>query len=293
MAFENQLQDLQNIHFLSTSETIDDIREDLHFTKLWADSFWRRRKQHSNRPDPEVSILNNLEFQEHTAPNVLEIGFAYGRFAKKALEVLPSTTQYYGLEVCKHFAPYYNQYWSSAALSEIQLLMVLDNFFKPATSLLPLSFDLIILPMNTFPTFLHSALSRFMNRLSEMLSEKGSFIFSTHKPPKDLESRSLEDLQQKFQGDRGGSVHVDVEDRIYLEWYPFTFARRDYGLHVKNVQCYLRYSNSFDLLEKGTFWTQVEFYTQEYLHSLVQSHSMRLELLDDQSHSLVYQITHE
>lgn len=62
---------------------------------------------------------------------------------------------------------------------------------------------------------------------------------------------------------------------------------------MKNVQYYHRYSNSFDLLEKGLFWTQIEFYTSEYLQNLVQSLGMYLELLDDQGHSLVYQIGHE
>ena len=76
MPDENVLKKLRNNGILLKDEQLDCIRSDLHLTKLWADAFWRRRKQHSWRTDPEIAILRKLEFS-----TVLEIGAAYGRVA--------------------------------------------------------------------------------------------------------------------------------------------------------------------------------------------------------------------
>jgi len=40
----SELKKLHDFGFLMENESISDIRNDLHSSKIWADIFWRRRK---------------------------------------------------------------------------------------------------------------------------------------------------------------------------------------------------------------------------------------------------------
>ena len=46
----------------------------------WSEIFWRLKKRHQNRPDPELPFI-----KKSNPKTVLELGSAYGRFTRKIL----------------------------------------------------------------------------------------------------------------------------------------------------------------------------------------------------------------
>lgn len=42
---------------LLDEERVDDCDKELHQTKKWADTFWRRKNRHNSREDPEINII--------------------------------------------------------------------------------------------------------------------------------------------------------------------------------------------------------------------------------------------
>ena len=97
---ESELQKLHDSGFLMANESISNIRNDLHSSYFWADVFWRRRKNHANRYDPEIQFIF-----DSNPTTILEIGTAYGRVLNKiAIENEKQTkkAQLFGIEICKY-----------------------------------------------------------------------------------------------------------------------------------------------------------------------------------------------
>lgn len=99
---ESELEYLLKIGFLTEKDDTSKIIKDPYEYENWPELFWRLRKQHSIRPDPEINYIEN-------GSNVLEIGSAYGRFTRKLQEKLPQAS-ITGLELSSQFEKYRNQY---------------------------------------------------------------------------------------------------------------------------------------------------------------------------------------
>ena len=272
MSEEQLLEKLIRIGFLSKNEGFEVIRGDLHYTKLWADAFWRRRFSHEKRVDPEIRIIKELNFQ-----NVLEIGSGYGRIAYKVLEEYPETN-YTGIDVSPSFSKYHVEY-SEKKKHRMQLLHL--NFFKED---LEGKYDLILLPMNTLPTLPFQALVPLFDKVRTLLSDKGSFVFTTYKLPNQIEDMNL----TKFTRNRSGELLID-EDRITIETYQLDLQMKEYGVKSTNVQLYHRLNNSYDKVERGIFWTQNEYVVTNIFDELILKSGLQFEV-DETDHSRVYTV---
>jgi len=146
---ESELQKLHDFGFLMQNESISDIRNDLHSSEIWADVFWRRRKNHAKRDDPEIQFLF-----DNDPKTILEIGTAYGHVLNKiALENEKQVNKavLFGIEICKHCKKYFQAYSKNHTLLE-NCVILFDDFLK-SNNLFQKQFDVIVLPMNTFPSF--------------------------------------------------------------------------------------------------------------------------------------------
>jgi len=145
MTLQDELDHLKKIGFLPSEVTKGKIQTDLHINQCWADAFWRRRDSHQHRSDPEIEVIKQLIADGREVDQALEIGAAYGRVTYKLaqLEGIRSIT---GIDICKYFA----DYTDITAVPE-HISFIYDDLFT--THLDHDAFDLIVLPMNTLPSF--------------------------------------------------------------------------------------------------------------------------------------------
>lgn len=180
LSFEDELSILKDNRILYETENISNINHNAYSTKIWADAFWRRRKNHSNRFDPEIEIVT-----KHHPSKVLEIGSAYGRVTRKLIESINQTAELSGIELNPHFEEYAKNYAETyPSLGSVEFIF--DDFldFQKGSGG---EFDLIVLPMNTFPGFTTDVLSNLFDAVKINLEVDGKFIFSTHKFPQNLD----------------------------------------------------------------------------------------------------------
>lgn len=269
------VEKLKQQGILLESDHTDQFRDDLHYTKLWADSFWRRGNRHSVRKDPEIQFLKDTN-----PTSVLEIGSAYGRFAKQALGVLGEEVSYTGIEVCHHFQPYLQRYFNTVPSN---LTLRYDNFFEITE--FDNKFDSIVLPMNTLPSFPNQSLGLLLQQIKKFLKPGGYFIFSSYIIPSKI---SEKDLVTRFSRPRSGELLVEDADRIAMEYVPLERSLTDFGASEQFILLFHRLDKMYSIQERAIFWNQHQFLTQQYLEDLLTSHGFSVEERDDKSHSLVY-----
>ncbi len=247
---------------------ITNIRSDLHRSKLWADSFWRRKNYHSRRIDPEIELLRSMKFD-----TILEIGAAYGRIANKITEKM--NINYTGIEICDYFKPYYNEY-----NKEGKFEIIFTDFFD---KMIDKTFDIVLLPMNTFPTFTYSSISMLLDKVKKYLNDDGKFIFSTYKLHEDINSDNINRYKRRI----AGELLIDIKDRIALESHQYSLEITEYGASSKSIQMYHRLDNKYNILEKELFWTYIEYITHDSLLELLINSDFKVEV-NETSHSMVY-----
>ena len=279
MSSESIFNKLREDGILQKDEKLDRIRSDLHYTKLWADAFWRRKKQHSRRVDPEIAILDKLDFS-----SILEIGVAYGRVAYKIIEKFPSIS-YTGIEVCSHSADYHKQYSKN---KNQKMNLITDNFFE--TDQIKQKFDIIILPMNTLPSFSYKGLPNLFESVKRYLAPEGKFIFSNYKLPEIINEKNIDE----FRSNRNGEILFDknTSDRLAVENYQVEYYTTDYGARSTNIQLYHRLNNEYRVIERELFWTQLEYITKDNLLRILEQNGFLVEC-DNSSHSTVYIVSKE
>ena len=60
LSVDEEISILIDNKILYETDTINSINLNAYSAKIWADAFWRRRKNHSNRLDPEVDVIINF-----------------------------------------------------------------------------------------------------------------------------------------------------------------------------------------------------------------------------------------
>ena len=275
--YEKEISALRAHEVIFEEEDSHNISSKLHLSPTWADIFWRRRDSHASRPDPEIPFI----FKNHPK-NVLEIGSAYGRILRKILEYqssLDNSPDISGIELCDSFSKYHELYkTANPVLNKAKLEF--DDFFT-TTKFSPNQFDVIILPMNTFPSFPYQTLDSLFERVLSLLTENGQFIFSTHKYEK------VKSLNPGLK--HGGTLQFEQsEDIIASEYFNFPLTKRDYGLQIVTYLLYNRFSRKYQLKKREIFRTIEEFIEPPLLKELINKNGFSIQSIDDSSHSSVY-----
>lgn len=277
--WKQQAEELKAKKFLQEHEDHSSLRTDLHHTKFWADSFWGRRDSHVRRLDPEIAHIKQLQPQ-----SILEIGAAYGRIINKIIKEYPDETpELTGIDVCTHFAPYFDKYKQDNPHLE-KVKMVYDDFFK--TDKLG-KYDMIMLPMNTFPSFPKDTIKPLLETVREYLKPEGTFLFSTYKYPKD-EDAYIREMKNNY---HGGEFLAGQENHLIVELLRNKVIKQDYGIHGSSFQSINRVSRKYELLERAVFHTGTNWYNPSFLRSIIEKNGFKIQVWDDTSHSLVVGIS--
>lgn len=278
---ESELQKLYDFGFLMQNESISDIRNDLHSSELWADVFWRRRKNHANRHDPEIQFLFN-----NNPKTILEIGTAYGRVLNKvAIENEKQTTKVklFGIEICKYCEKYFQVYSKKHPLLE-NCNILFDDFLK-SNNLYQKQFDVIVLPMNTFPSFPISILKDLFPAVRKHLNPNGVWIFSTYKPKTTDNKFNSRNSTENHSGEL--LIELD-KDIIAGEHYQFPAVKKDYGTQAITYSSYTRLTREYKLIEREVYRNTREFINPDDLKKIIGENDFHINFLDTSSHSAVY-----
>lgn len=278
---ESEIQRLHDFGFLLKNESISDIKNDLHSSEIWADVFWRRRKNHANRDDPEI-----LSIFDNNPKTILEIGTAYGRVLNKiAVENEKQTekAKLFGIEICKHCEKYFQAYSKKHSLLE-NCNVLFDDFFK-TNNIYRQQFDVIVLPMNTFPSFPISVLEDLFAAVRKKLNPNGLWIFSTYKPKATNNKFNSENLQENHSGEL--LLELD-EDIIAGEHYQFPAVKKDYGMQTISYSSYTKLTREYNLKERKIYRNTREFINPDDLKKIISDNDFHIKSLDTTSHSAVY-----
>ena len=278
---ESELQRLYDFGFLMKNESISDIRNDLHSSELWADVFWRRRKNHAKRYDPEIQFIF-----DNDPKTILEIGTAYGRVLNKITvenEKQSKKAKLFGIEICKNCKKYFQAYSKKHSLLE-KCNVLFDDFLK-TNNVYQKQFDLIVLPMNTFPSFPISMLEDLFSAVRKHLNPNGLWIFSTYKPKAADNKYNSENLR----GNHSGELLIELgEDIIAGEHYQFPAVKKDYGMQAVTYSLYNRLTREYKLKEREIYRNTREFINPDDLKKIIIDNDFHVKFIDISSHSAVY-----
>lgn len=271
---------------LLPGESIADIRSDMHRSEIWADIFWRRKTHHANRKDPDIDFITQFKPQ-----SILEIGSAYGRVTHKICDLvkdLEKTPKITGIEICTHFAPYFDSYMNKNHLMAVETIY--DDFLT-TDALLPDSYDLVILPMTTIASFVPNSLSLLLSRVNEVLKTGGVFIFSNYKLPmttQQLYSSLLKD--RPYNAEILPALDTDFvpSDSIIAESYQLEVKSTDYGASTTNIITFTKINRTFELLNHQVFCFQTNYYVRSFMIQIIEANGGEILEIDDTSHSTVY-----
>ena len=281
---ELEFQRLNDFGFLMEKESISDIRNYLHSSEIWADVFWRRRENHAKRYDPEIQFI----FDNHPE-TILEVGTAYGRVLNKIAvenEKQIKKANLFGIEICKHCKKYFHIYSKKHPLLE-NCNVRFDDFLKNNSVNLK-QFDVIILPMNTFPSFPFSMLEDLFSAVRKHLNPNGSWIFSTYKPKTIDNKYNPENLRENYSGELLIEL---VKDIIVGEHYQFPAVKKDYGMQATTYSSYNRLTRDYKLKERQIYRNTREFINPNDLKTMIENNDFNIEFINTSSHSAVYCLT--
>lgn len=281
LTFQEEFNLLQEKKFLLPNDKISDIKYDLYEHNIWAEIFWRRRNIHAQREDPELSFV----FQ-HNPSTLLEIGAAYGRVLRKLMEWEGANTgsmMFKGIEICKYFKPYFQRYQLEyPSLRKAELIY--DNFLT-TSGLKETSFDIILLPMNTLPSFSYNSLETLFTCVKKYLSKDGMFLLSNYKIPNQTRLRELMSRSQGYSGE------LDLElgsGFIASEHYDLPAIQTDYGAYIVTYVCFNTFSRNYVLEKRELIRYTLEFILKQKLQKIIEACGFSIEIFDDSSHSFVY-----
>ncbi len=276
---QEEFNNLQEIQFLLPSDKISDIKSNLHETGTWANVFWRRRHNHSKREDPELTFV----FQQNPS-SILEIGAGYGRVLRKLIEGHEwdlDSMRFQGVELCNHFMPYFHRYQRDhPSLKKCDIIF--DNFLT-TSAFEGTSFDVILFPMNSFPSFDFGSLKAFFLTVHRHLTKNGMFLFSTYK----IQDQLLASLDLRKGHD--GELLLELgQGAIVAEYYEFLVIETEFGAQIVTYMCYNTFSRDYTLETREIFRHTLDFGLQPRLHEIIETSGFRIKIFDDSSHSLVY-----
>ncbi|OLS24859.1 MAG: hypothetical protein HeimC3_17340 [Candidatus Heimdallarchaeota archaeon LC_3] len=269
---------LKSKKILHPDDSVENVLLNHGETKEWADVFWRRRYQHENRSDPEIDLVF-----ETSPTSVLEIGTGYGRILKKLdkeRQRKKLSTKLFGIERCKHMESYFLLFKKQQpSLSDVEIYY--ENFFR-SKQFRKRKFDVIVLPMNTFPSF-HSKLDLLFRTVKNYLSEDGLFIFTSYKIP---QNRTKEERRK---GKYSGELLVEEEKKpILLEAFRFTETEGPYGIETVTYLIYYRFFEYYSIHKKYIYRLEHFVPQKNQIEKIITENGYKVKFFNDESHSLVF-----
>ncbi|MDH5403123.1 MAG: hypothetical protein OEZ01_10910 [Candidatus Heimdallarchaeota archaeon] len=275
--FKKELDYLREKQFLNNTENKINVIENIHSLNIWAEIFWRRRFLHERREDPEVNLLSEFDHD-----NILEIGAAYGRVLKKvSLNEDIYQKNLHGVEICGGFQKYFELFQKNNPYLR-DCIIYFDNFFD--SSNLKLNYyDIIYLPMNTFPSFNPIKYDELFSTVRKYLKSNGVFVFSTYKIDKTTQflKISKEDHNGEFLVELGLSP-------ITGEHFRFEGQLTDYGAKVTTYSLYSILNREYVLQNQWLYRGGIHFVESTVFEELFQKHNFTIDKIDKTSHSIVY-----
>ncbi|MFX0050261.1 MAG: hypothetical protein ACFFAJ_01180 [Candidatus Hodarchaeota archaeon] len=276
---QEEFHELQQLKFLLPSDKIHDIQFNLHESETWAKVFWRRRHKHAKREDPELPFV----FQQNPS-TILEVGAGYGRVLRKLIEGNEwnlDSMRFQGIELCPYFKPYFHRYQEQNV--SLKKCDIIYEDFLTSSVFERTSFDVILLPMNTLPSFPFSTLEALFAAVQRDLTKEGMFLFSTYK----IQDQILASLN-KWKGHDGELLLELGSGAIAAEFYDFPAIETEYGAQSVTYMCYNTFTRDYTLDKREIFRTTLDFVSQPILHEVIKTSGFSIKILDDSSHSLVY-----
>ncbi|PWI46622.1 hypothetical protein CEE45_15885 [Candidatus Heimdallarchaeota archaeon B3_Heim] len=270
--------------FLLPGDKQQDIQINKHEHEIWAKVFWRRRFRHAKREDPELQFV----FQQNPS-TLLEIGAGYGRVLRKLVERNGGNKKMrsiQGIDICEHFAPYFHLYKTEyPSLRNVE--MIYDNFLE-SQKLKENSCDIILLPMNTIPSFSIDLLKTLFITVGRYLTKDGMFLFSNYKIP---DKERVSALINRRQGHSGELLLELGSGFIAAEYYDLPARKTEYGAYNVTYARYNTFSRDNTLQKKELFRSQTEFILHQHLQKIIETCGLSIEIFDDTSHSFTYGLT--
>ncbi|UCG00629.1 MAG: hypothetical protein JSW11_13545 [Candidatus Heimdallarchaeota archaeon] len=276
---QEEFDKLQRLQFLQSNDTINDIQFDFHKTTTWAEVFWRRRYTHERREDPELPFVFQLN-----SSSILEIGAGYGRILRKLIEGkhwLNDSMKFQGIETCTHFKPYFHRYQSTyPSLNNCDIIF---EDFLTTSAFKETFFDIILLPMNTFPSFSFNELHNLFTKVQNHLGPDGMFLFSTFKIP-----GKLPVAIDRGKGHDGELLLELGRGIIAAEYYEFPATEMEYGAQSVTYMCYNTFTRDYTLASREIYRYTLHFVSPAILQEVIETVGFSIKILDDSSHSRVY-----
>ena len=281
---KTELQKLNNVGFLLKSESFSDISTDLHSSETWADAFWRRRGNHVTRDDPEIQFIFDTN-----PKTILEVGTAYGRVLNKIAEENEkqiTKAKLFGIELCKHCRKYFQTYSDEHSLLK-NCTVLFDDFFKTNENYQN-KFDVIVLPMNTFPSFPITMLEKLFSAVKKNISPKGVWLFSTYKPKGANNIFNPEKLLEDFNGELLPELNKDI---IAGEHYQLPVVKKDYGMQAISYSSYTRLTRDYQFIKREIYRNVREFINPDVMKQIISDNDFQINFIDNSSHSAVYSLS--
>ena len=276
---ETELNILKEKNILEPADKIQDISGDHNESCEWADGFWRRRTRHESRPDPEVEIVFDLK-----PGSVLEIGAGYGRILKKLSQERAKrnmSTELVGIEKCTYLESYFKKFQALEPLLA-NVSIHYDNFFN-SKHLEGKTFDVIVLPMNTFPAFGEKEIPLLFQTLKKYLAKGGRFIFSAYSFPEDMTNEKL--LEENY----GGEILLEEgENPMILEFYQFKNFVENLGVEETTYLIYYRFKEYYTERKKYIYRKKGYLSRKEQIRQLIQENEFTIQDIIDKRYSLVF-----
>ena len=281
---EAELNVLKEKNILEPADTIQEISSDHNESREWADGFWRRKTRHESRPDPEVEIVFDLK-----PKSTLEIGAGYGRILKKLSqerEKRKMNTELVGIEKCTYLESYFKKFQAQEPLLA-DVTIYYDNFFN-STHLKGKTFDVIVLPMNTFPAFGEKEIPLLFQTVKKYLTKGGRFIFSSYNFPEDISNKKL--MKENY----GGEILLEVgENPIILEFYRFTKLVEHFGVEEIIYLIYYRFKEYYTERKKYIYRKKGYLSRKEQIKQIIKENKFTIQDIIDKRFSVVFVCTNE
>jgi SAM-dependent methyltransferase len=286
--YSKEIEQLKEIEFLDEEDSMDLILEGFYQSPIWPEVFWRRRKSHAKRPDPEIPVIEKLH-----PKTVLEIGSAYGRVTRKILareqqmKSSPSSMEVTGLELNHHFEKYISLH-STEYPDLSKAKFIYGNIFDAKAIFSGSAFDLVIIPMHTLPNFPFEKVASLFESLRHLVKKNGHCIFSIHNRKFNADS----DLFKKDWMD--GELLVERgKNSIASVCYGFPIKQTAYGYSSVYYCKYYILNKKMCSENKIINRSVTEYINVEVMKDIIVKNGFIIEFIDATSFSRVYCIKKE
>ncbi len=277
-----EIEFLKKIAFLPKDTKPEGIILGSYSFPEFAEIFWRRKKQHARRPDPEIEHIKKANVK-----NILEIGCAYGRFTRKILEISQDhQISVTGIELIKEFVTYKNLYKEEFPDLD-SCRFIYDSILNAKQYFKEEEFDLIVIPMHTFENFTIGFIKELLEIISYLLTFSGIFLFSVNRK-RGLEERKTWFFHESYSGE----LQVEKnKDPIASIAYSYPGEEKEYGYQTVHYAVY--YFMNKEMIPQRKIITRYEhdIFLQGPLLKLLEKYGFIVNDITEETYSIIYSLS--